>query len=94
MIPVDEADPLDIDDEEVLCRVVKGIVRLNIFGLLGVVKVLKDGKIMEEIAKQKYELLYLIRCFCESKMSPQMQKNDLIKIFFLWILTKTDVNAA
>ena len=38
------------------------------------VKVLKDGKIMEEIAKQKYELLYLIRCFYESKMSPQMQK--------------------
>ena len=58
----------------VLCRVVKGIVRLNIFGLLGVVKVLKDGKTMEERAKQIYALLYLIRCFYESKMSPQMQK--------------------
>ena len=54
--------------------VVKGIVRLNIFGLLGVVKVLKDGNIMGEIAKQKYELLYLIRCFYESKMSTHMQK--------------------
>ena len=57
-----------------LCMVVKGIVRLNIFGLLGVVNVLKDGNIMGEIAKQKYELLYLIRCFYESKMSTQMQK--------------------
>lgn len=73
---------------------VKGIVRLNIFGLLGVVKVLKDGNIMGEIAKQKYELLYLIRCFYESKMSTQMQKNDLVKIFFLLILTKTDLNTA
>lgn len=58
------------------------------------VKVLKDGNIMGEIAKQKYELLYLIRCFYESKMSTQMQKNDLIKIFFLLILTKTDLNTA
>lgn len=73
---------------------VKGIVRLNIFGLLGVVKVLKDGNIMGEIAKQKFELLYLIRCFYESKMSTQMQKNDLVKIFFLLILTKTDLNTA
>lgn len=58
------------------------------------VKVLKDGNIMGEIAKQKYELLYLIRCFYESKMSTQMQKNDLVKIFFLLILTKTDLNTA
>ena len=57
-------------------------------------KVLKDGNIMGEIAKQKYELLYLIRCFYESKMSTQMQKNDLVKIFFLLILTKTDLNTA
>ena len=49
---------------------------------------------MGEIAKQKYELLYLIRCFYESKMSTQMQKNDLVKIFFLLILTKTDLNTA
>ena len=58
------------------------------------VKVLKDGNIMGEIAKQKFELLYLIRCFYESKMSTQMQKNDLVKIFFLLILTKTDLNTA
>lgn len=58
------------------------------------VKVLKDGNIMGEIAKQKYELLYLIRCFYESKMSTQMQKNDFVKIFFLLILTKTDLNTA
>lgn len=46
MIPVDEADPLDIDDEEVLYSVYGGkrdSQTKYIFGLLGVVKVLKDG---------------------------------------------------